>query len=72
MKSIDNDKLIKLISKELRAISKNYSIEASQMAGAVAGLAAALMSGANIISFEFGDKSIAVTDNIGTRKDGLH
>jgi len=72
MKSIDNDKLIKLISKELRAISKNYSIEASQMAGAVASLAAALMSGANIISFEFGDKSIAVTDNIGTRKDGLH
>ena len=72
MKSIDNDKLIKLISKELRAISKNYSVEAPQMAGAVAGLAAALMSGANIISFEFGDKSIAVTDNIGTRKDGLH
>ncbi len=72
MKSIDNDKLIKLISKELRAISKNYSIEASQMAGAVASIAAEFMSGASIISFEFGDKSIAVTDNIGTRKDGLH
>ena len=69
---MDNDTLIKLISKEIRKIDKKHSVSTVQMAGAVASIAAALMSGANIISFEFGDKSIAVTDNIGTRKDGLH
>ena len=69
---MDNDTLIKLISKEIRKIDKKHNVSTVQMAGAVASIAAEFMGGANIISFEFGDKSIAVTDNIGTRKDGLH
>ena len=72
MTALSNDQLIKMISAQLRKISSKHKIDSNQMAGAIASITATFMQHTNTVSFNFGDKEISLTDNIGNRSDEMH